>query len=265
MEKHEYQTDTQLLSWYVIGNIIPIVLITTTPKGSPSRYIAILCLIRIMGHILYPIQSPTYLSMWSGCGCGLMIFSALNHLLIKPKDKNDFIDANGKPKGFLSRLGGATRLVTSVRAINTPQQAKNTPSWPVYYTEKNTQISRASFLIREISIGLWQYLLLDIFSFLAMKDALDRKNSGKNIAFGTEWNLPMELWVELVITNLVVWLVAARTSISSLYRLSAIFCVATGLGSVSDFPPLFNSMSDAYTLRNFWGFVFLLCHVSKRC
>ncbi|KAJ5348935.1 uncharacterized protein N7506_002188 [Penicillium brevicompactum] len=179
---------------------------------------------------------------------------ALNHLLIKPKDGNDFIDANGRPKDFFSRLGDATRLVTSVRAIDTPQQAKNTPSWPAYYAQKDgKKISRARFLTREISIGLWQYLLLDVLTFMLMKDALERKESGKNIVFGTEWDFPAEQWVELVIMNLVAWLVAARTSISSLYRLSAIICVATGIWPVSDFPPLFNSMSDAYTLRNFWG------------
>ncbi|KAJ5329639.1 hypothetical protein N7452_010029 [Penicillium brevicompactum] len=179
---------------------------------------------------------------------------ALNHLLIKPKDGNDFIDANGRPKDFFSRLGDATRLVTSVRAIDTPQQAKNTNSWPAYYAQKDgKKISRARFLTREISIGLWQYLLLDVLTFMLMKDALERKESGKNIVFGTEWDFPAEQWVELVIMNLVAWLVAARTSISSLYRLSAIICVATGIWPVSDFPPLFNSMSDAYTLRNFWG------------
>lgn len=258
MDKQQYQTCTHLVICYTIGTIIQIALITTTPKGSPLRYIGILCLIWIVSLIQYPVQSPSYFAMWTSSGCGFSVFWALNHLLIKPKDGNDFIDANGRPKDFFSRLGDATRLVTSVRAINTPQQAKNTPSWPAYYAQKDgKKISRARFLTREISIGLWQYLLLDVLTFMLMKDALERKESGKNIVFGTEWDFPAEQWVELIIMNLVAWLVAARTSISSLYRLSAIICVATGIWPVSDFPPLFNSMSDAYTLRNFWGFVFL--------
>lgn len=257
MDKHEYQTSTHLVSWYVIGNIIPIVLITTTPKGSPLRYLAIACMLWIITQIQNPMHSPIYLAVWSSWGCVILVFSALNHLLIKPKDKNDFIDANGKPKGFFSRLNDATRLITSMRAVNTPQQAKNTPSWPAYYAEKDGKISRTRFLTREISIGLWQYLLLDVCTFVTLKDAMERKESGKNVVFGTDWDFPIEQWVELIILNILGFFVLGRTVISSLYRLSAIVCVSTGLGSVSDFPPPFNSMSDAYTLRNFWGCVFL--------
>jgi hypothetical protein len=250
----QYQTDSRLIGFLLIENIIPITLLVATPKGSALRYLAIPCMMWIVSQMLYPVSTPTYFSINGLCGSICCVFSALDFLLINPKEGRDFVDTNGKPQGFFSRLVGASRLFTSPRASGTPRQAKNTPSLPAYYTEKDPKtISRARFLTREVSIAVWQFLALDLFNVLAKKEAIEREESGVPVPSGTQFNLTAEQWIELAISSWIGWFLVSRIVISFYGRVVSILFVASGLSLPCDCPPMFNSMADSYTLRNFWG------------
>ena len=245
---------SRLIGFLLLENIIPIVLLAATPRGSAFRYLAIPCMIWIVSLLLHPVRMPTYLSANGLGGSICCVFSALDFLLINPKDGRDFIDANGKSKSFFPRLVDASRLFTSPRAIGTPRQAKNTPSLPAYYAEEDPKkIPRGRYLIREISIAVWQYFVLDPLTILAVKDAIERKESGVAVPSGNQWDLTVEQWIDRAISNLIAWFIVARILIGFYCRIAAIFFVASGLRSPSDCPPMFSTMADSYTLRNFWG------------
>jgi hypothetical protein len=250
----QYQSDYRLIGFLLLENIIPVVLLAATPRGSVLRYLAIPCMIWIVSLLLYPVQRPSYLSVNGLGGSVCCVFSALDFLLINPKDGRNFVDADGKPKGFFSRLVDASRLFTSPRAFGTPRQAKNTPSLPAYYAEKDpNKISRARYLTREIPIAIWQYFVLDILTMLAVKDAMNQKESGMVAVSGIQWDLTAEQWVSRAISNLFGWFIASRILIGFYCRVVAIIFVACGLSSPSECPPMFSTMADSYTLRNFWG------------
>ena len=252
----EYQTLPGLLFLSTTQTLIPAVLIATTPKKSPLRYLSIPCMIWVLKLMLYPVEKPSYLACNSAGGGLVGIIAALDVLLINPIHAGDFVDADGKTQNIFSRLRSAVELMTTPRMLNTPKEAKNTPPLPKYYTEKGSKIvKRGRFLIRETAIATWQYLFLDIMTLEAAKLAQRKKETEVLNTSEPPENLRMELWIEQGITALVAWFVVTRILIGFYYRLLSIFCVALGLESPERFPPLFNKMADAYTLRNFWGFV----------
>lgn len=246
----QYQTDPKFLCSLFLQNAIPIILLATTSKGSLLRYLAIPLMLWNLKIVWHPVQEPTYVSLNCMGGCVALSFSALNFLLIKPQDGRDFAGPDGKPTTLVSRLLSASRLVLFPRAINTPRQAKNTPSFPAYYAGG---ASRGGFLAREISIAFWQYLVLDVANVLALKDAWEQKESGVLPFSKIGWGLPLEKWVELTVSHFIGWFFVTRVLIGFYYRIFAILYVACGIGPASECPPMFGNMADAYTLRNFWG------------
>ncbi|KAL4733019.1 membrane bound O-acyl transferase family-domain-containing protein [Aspergillus similis] len=250
----DYQSVSRLLFLSATQNLIPPVLVITTPKGSPLRYMSIPCMIWVLSLMLYPAEKPSFLAAILAGGCYTGIITALDVLFINPKCAENFVDADGKPQSPFCRLRSAVELMTTPRKLNTPREAKNTPPPPEYYTKRNPgTITRGRFLIREIAIAAWQYLALDILTLQGAKSALEKKEKEVLHFSETPENSWVELWIEQGITALVIWLVVSRILISFHYRSLSILCVALGLSSPESFPPLFNKMTDAYTLRNFWG------------
>ncbi|KAL4812493.1 membrane bound O-acyl transferase family-domain-containing protein [Aspergillus spinulosporus] len=250
----EYQTVTWLLFLSATQNLIPAALVATTPKGSCLRYLSIPFLIWVWSLMLYPVEKPSYLAATFAGGGWTNITAALDLLLINPKCAGEFVDANGKIQSLFSCLRSAVELMASPRKLNTPREAKNTPPFPQYYTKRSpTTVTRGRFLIREIAIAAWQYLALDVLTLQAAKSALEKKEKEMLHSSQTPESPGVEAWIEPVIAALVGWFVVSRILISFYYRSLSILSVALGLSSPESFPPLFNKMTDAYTLRNFWG------------
>ncbi|CBF82180.1 hypothetical protein AN5283.2 [Aspergillus nidulans FGSC A4] len=250
----EYQTVSRLSFLTATQTLIPPVVVIATPKGSILRYVSIPCMIWVWSLMLYPVEKPSYLAVTFAAGGWMHIITALDVLLINPKCAGDFVDADGKIQSHFSRLRSAIGLMGNPRKLNTPREAKNTPPVPKYYTKSSpTTIPRGRFLIRESAIAAWQYLALDVLALQAAKSALEKKEKATVHYSQPTDNLWVEVWIENVIAALVAWFVLSRILISFYYRLLSTISVALGLSSPESFPPLFNKMTDAYTLRNFWG------------
>ena len=248
----EYQTFSRLAILSVVQTFIPVLLVITTRKGSPLRYLSLPCMLWVLSLMLYPVQQPNYVTVSLGGGGWIGIITALDMLFLNPKDASDFVDANGKTRGFFSRLQGTLELSNSPRKIKTPREAKNTPEPPMYYTQGGSKvIPRGSFLIRETAIAAWQYLVLDILTIQSANAALEKQ--AKLASSETPEASPAEVWIERFIIAIAAWFVTARILISFYYRLVSILLVALRLETPEMFPPMFSRMSDAYTLRNFWG------------
>ncbi|OQE86072.1 hypothetical protein PENNAL_c0022G07444 [Penicillium nalgiovense] len=245
----QYQSNGRLLAFSVIQCLIPSMLLITTPKRSAIRYLSIPCMIWIVYHMMYPVHRPGYTSTNFLGSSATFVLTALDLLLINPQAGHDFVDANGNTKGFFSRLVEAVRLVTCARAINTPRQVKNVPAFPEYYTKRDPKvIPRGPFLVRETAIAVWQFLALDIFSVLALRQAMNEQDKGSS----GQWNIQGRALLEQAIQSLIAWLVVSRILLSFYYRVASIVFVSLG-DSPSNSPPMIGRMADIYTLRNYWG------------
>lgn len=241
----------QILGLYVAHCLIPAILLIATPKRSIWRYTAIPCSI---GIVYYAIPVATALGpgyFWCECARLFLtiIFQCLNLLLINPKDGNDL--PPGGSRGFGARIYAATRLFTDPRGINNPWQIKNLPPQPRYYERWDSkEPPRGRFLIRQMVIVAWQYLALDVFATLALQQALEQTGTLPPVP---QMNIPVEQWIERIISNLVAGFVVSRILIDFHHRTFSVILVGLGLDSPATCPPLFGRALDADTVRGFWA------------
>ncbi|KAJ5223363.1 hypothetical protein N7468_007905 [Penicillium chermesinum] len=180
-------------------------------------------------------------------------FNWLRLLIITPVDMNDLaIMFKAPAETLLQKLYILYKVTSTPRWINTPWETKNTPPFPKYYTRRHMKLpSRGSFLLRQSCILFWQLLILNLAECAGNLQASQVENLGEPKKFS--WNHSTEKWIELIISNVIAWLLCARCLIDSHYRALSVLHVGILGDDVADWPPLFGTMLDSYTLRNFWG------------
>lgn len=238
---------------YAAQCLIPATLLIATSKQSMIRYFSVPCSLFLAHYAIHVASALGPGFFW--CEIARLfvtiIFQCLNLLLINPKDGNDVPAEIGQ--GLMARLYYAIGLFTQPRGINTAWQVKNAPSQPHYYQKRGLDIpSRGRYLIRQIAIAFWQYLALDVFATLALKQALEQKKH-ETLPPIVQWDLSAEQWIERIISNLVAGFVVSRILIDFHHRAFSVILVAVGLDSPSNCPPLFGKAADACTMRGFWG------------
>lgn len=88
-------------------------------------------------------------------------------------------------------------------------------------------------MIRQIAIAIWQYLALDVFSTLALRQALEQENY-KPLPPTVLWDLSTEGWVERILSNLMAGFVVSRILIDFHHRIFSVITVGIGLESTSN-------------------------------
>jgi hypothetical protein len=182
----------------------------------------------------------------------IVTMQAWNFLLINSIDSHELSRGAKSIQTLGSRLITAARLLGQTRAVNTPWQVKNVPPHPLYYKRRGMQVpERGRFLLRQFVIASWQYLVLDIVQTISQQQAMEKgpQESMESI----EWIVPVGQWAERIGTHLSIWFIVNRLIGDLAYRVLSIIFVGTGLDSSSDWPPAWGRMSDAFTLRKFWG------------
>jgi hypothetical protein len=129
---------------------------------------------------------------------------------------------------------------------------KNVPRFPNYY---QTQFpGRVSFYVRQLALIVWLYLLGDLIGYTGTLQSPDEKE--RVFGKGTEYlvsGATAEQWSARISSSFMTWFLAARVHMCCYYSMLSLVCIAVGLSSPKDWLPSFNSVSEAYTLRNFWG------------
>ncbi|KAJ5103030.1 hypothetical protein N7532_003559 [Penicillium argentinense] len=255
MESHTSTTANilEIVFLYVTHASIPAIILLATPKRSVLRYLSI----PISVYITYRAVHVASLLGPGFVWCELarlfltVVFQALNLLLINPKDGHDL--NSEVANGSLGRVYYSAQLFTHPRGVNTPWKIKNAPPHPAYYRRKGTvSPPRGRFLIRQISIAVWQYLVLDLFCTLALQQALEQKKH-ETLPPTVQWDLTFEQWIERIISNLMAGFVVSRILIDFHHRVFSVITVCLGLESTSDCPPLFGSATSVHSLRTFWA------------
>ncbi|CAG7921781.1 unnamed protein product [Penicillium olsonii] len=238
--------------FYVIQNVTPAAILITTRKGSPIRYLCIPWMIWIASRFIRPFGASGS-PIWCQAVTQLVIatLQAINLLLINPLDRRDI--SSVADDSFGCQLIKAVRLIAQTRAINTPWQVNKVPPHTKYYTRRGSPVpSRGRFLLRQLAIVCWQYLILDIVQTVSIQQATDRGPS-HGVTPHIEWVVPAAQWAERIATHLSIWLVVNRLIGDIAYRILSIVFVGIGQDSPSGWPPAFGRMQSLVTLRGFWG------------
>lgn len=243
----------EILFLYSAHVLLPAILLLTTAKRSLLRYLSIpvsLCILHRAIHVA-SLLGPGFI--W--CELARLFLTvacqSLNLLLINPKDGNVMPPDVGQRA--MRRIYASAQLFTHPRGINTPWRINNAPPQPTYYERKKMAVpTRKRFLIRQISIASWQYLALDMFSNLALRQAMEQEKSGR-LPNTVHWNISIEQLIERFVSNIMAGLVVSRILIDFHHRVFSVVAVGIGLDSTSDWPPLFGKATDTYSLRGFWS------------
>jgi hypothetical protein len=108
--------------------------------------------------------------------------------------------------------------------------------------------TRKSFIISRIGHSIGYFLLLDLsWTYARYSPVYAHPGSYKMIP-----RTPHDFLLH-AITSLL-WAAGVIAPLSLQYTLLATFCVAIGLTEPSEWPPVVGNFSDAYSLRNFWGY-----------
>ena len=154
------------------------------------------------------------------------------------------------PKQVWERILFGFKTSFAYRYLGTPLEIENIPQFPS--GDGGCHISKARFLFKTAVKLLVCLLILDASSFGARPE---------NTVIFLPHRVPVltrlktvsceELAVRLIVT-LVSWLITYCV-VQSIYCVHAICFVSCGLTDPATWPPVFGSLQDAWSVRQFWG------------
>ena len=243
----------KLASW-VVTNIQPLMtifLLCATKKGHPLRWLNILFLIAltvIHGRYIHLLGMSTPDEVMQRISPLPVLLHTI--VLFNGIDYRD-LQAQHEPKYQRSRMANiwtAMRVTMDYSAVGTRWQVRNVPQMPAWLGANPT---RSRFLIRQVAVASWEYLVLDFLQRLIREDEiiwneiiavlLDPAAAAKHS------------WLLEATFNIVTWFILARLSLDFKWRATSIIAVGLGISEPANWPPMFASSLEAYSIRNFWG------------
>ena len=137
---------------------------------------------------------------------------------------------------FTERLIWATSLAATPRGIGWAHEPTAIPPRPT--------ASRRKFIVSQFFWILYYTILWNITIIHIRQNPCFKTGGPSLTAFGWWWR-----------TTAWVYIVSLYCSISGMYVIGSIVFVATGLYEPKDWPHLFGSSLEAYTVRKCWGYV----------
>ena len=238
--------------------------IISTPKsgiGSLPRYFFLPILAAISKQLLQGLQGITGSLAIDNVFIGivaLFLLQCCNLLVIERLDADYLVGGTifQPSDGFLYKLFRTTCLIFNLRGVGTPWQPKNLNRFPEFYTlhSNGGKPTRTAFIVRQLMIISWQYVLLDM-THVSSLDATPEEND-KLFGPGSEFmylNATAEQWAGRVIVGVISALVPARVAVDIYYRILSVIAVVLGITPPEQWPPLFGTLRDIYTIRGVWG------------
>lgn len=234
--------------------ILVILLLAFTRQSSVFRYLSI----PILTFILYVqiTQPPVVVENFhQWLNESSVPFNYLHHINIVALASVDLQnDSNGVLSGILERIKRAFIYQLNPRGVGTVYQVKNIPPVPAYYKKGKEFLSQKyRFVIRQLCLFAWQYLIVDVGCSLWHQ--LPDHERFTLFRTGTEWdivNAGAQQWKIRLLAVFIFWM-TARNAVDLSHRLGSAVLTGVGATSVHEWPPMCGTLLDAYTLRNFWG------------
>lgn len=152
-----------------------------------------------------------------------------------------------------NQLRWAAGVVFNPRGIGKPWQIRNMPSFS--RTNKSFRHSRGAFIWKKFLQFLLFSVILEVYDAINLKFHLKQDD----FAHGKIHLFSRLKDVTLRETNIRLWLpfmtyLPMYLEYSSLHCLVSVIAVALG-DDPAQWPPLYGDLRDAYSIRNFWGYV----------
>ena len=147
-----------------------------------------------------------------------------------------------------TKFAFAIALLFGTRGVNTPWQAKNTPPFSSKYSSRPP--SRLQFLARRCLTLIFGFLIMDFGTTLP----LDPKIFALDTIpfFARLSHVTFEEMAVRTINTIALWVIN-YAFICFFANCWAVVAVGLGWSRPEAWPPGFGNMSDAWTLRRYWG------------
>lgn len=251
---HYYQAE---IIWFagaiILQYSIPSLVLLKTPKGSIFRYLTVPYMMWVTSLVAYQVDNPSLTRVAIVSTLAGKATLGLDLLLIDPIDEIEL--SRERPEHLKSPLGcyyHALQTSAFGRGINTPRQIKSIPPQPAYFAPYGSNIPRALWLLRQCTIFVLQYLVVDILQTSTRQKALTQGPT-PGLSTPIEWTITPTQWAKRVFENMITWFVGSRITLDLHYRAVSIIFNSFMLESPNYWPPAFSRMADAYTIRKFWG------------
>ncbi|KAL2863203.1 wax synthase family protein [Aspergillus lucknowensis] len=156
----------------------------------------------------------------------------------------------------LTHLFRALYIATAIRGIDTRYEIKNLANRP----KPSARLSRSTFLVQNLAIIAAEYLVLDLMFYkpLTPEDSKRLFPEGSEYLFFRPGNLGLPpATAQDALKNLAIAFFACGPTgtwyIELQYRVVSVISVALGISTPQRWPNLFGSITETYTLRQFWG------------
>ncbi|BCS28416.1 wax synthase family protein [Aspergillus puulaauensis] len=151
------------------------------------------------------------------------------------------------------RLKAILYLMSTPRGVDTPYESKG-----VQYPSGRTASSRLRFLVWNMAVITFQYLMIDLVTHEPPppEDIERMFGPGQEFLLFRPRDIPAPTTADVGIhlgVALMAWGPMGACFISIFYRIVAVISVAFGVSGPRQWPSLFGSVTDAYTIRRFWG------------
>ena len=168
--------------------------------------------------------------------------------------------STSQPKGhhltstFASRLRFGWEEAFRARSTRTPWQVNHVP---YFFPDRPKMVpTKTQFLYRMASELLLSVLILDVISFMGQGQDTSMNAvyfaSSQVPIFTRLRNVTIEEVIVRFMASIVHW-VATICLLQVMYDGAAIVVIALGLGRIERWPPLFNSWTECWSVRQFWG------------
>ncbi|WYZ41966.1 hypothetical protein EsH8_V_000861 [Colletotrichum jinshuiense] len=258
----------------LLGVCLPsAVILISTPKSGPRsviRYAWIAAIPLIARYLLEQLSGITTSLVLNTVAIGqicLVILQCCNFLVLTRLDAADFVKGNiyQSSDGLVRKIYRTIGLMFNLRGIGTPWQIPRINAFPRSLDKhtENGKLRKGPWVARQLQIIFWQYLFLD-FTYLSSLDT-SPEDAEKLFGPGKEFlyaNANVEQWGARVAVGLIAWLAPSRVTMDIISRVLSVVSVLSGMTSPEDWPPLFGSIWDAYTIRGFWSTVAGFSHQS---
>ena len=151
-----------------------------------------------------------------------------------------------------SRLVFGWEETFRARSTRTPWEVKNVPK---FFPDRPKMVpTRAQFLYLSARRCLISLLIVDVISFMG-RDATSNSVNFANSRipfFARLQSVTIEEIVLRVLSSVLHW-VTFVFLLQAIYDIAAIIIIALGFGRIERWPPLFNSWTECWSVRQFWG------------
>jgi hypothetical protein len=154
-------------------------------------------------------------------------------------------------KGHWAKFNWALSMLWNMRGTRTRWAIKNIPGFSK--TDKNYVPSRIVFLLHHLQVLVVTYVILDAFAHQPPDaDIMLMLSATKQHLFSRYWEITGP---ELVIRASIVFAFWLNTTciVAMIHSMLAVVHVGLHISEPAQWPPIFGPISQAYTVRQFWG------------